>query len=305
MTDDRLAVLICTYYYADPEETMRKKLQLGDFEIFWLDGGVFELDGGCMFGVVPGALWKKKFPCSDDGHIQLANTPILVKTPDGNVIIDSGLGNKLTDKQKKIFRVIEEWDVEGSLAETGLTREDIDHVVLTHCDFDHSGGVVMYNRAGDPELTWPRARHYVQRAEWDEVLSPHRRATSTYWPLNLDLLKESDLLILVDGEAEPLPGVSLALTGGHTRGHQVVWLASQGEKAVHLGDLLPNHAHFHPLWITPYDNYPLDSIAQKEKLIARAVAEQQWFLFYHDPYMAACRVDKEGEIVDRFEVGAG
>ena len=80
---------------------MRKGLKLGSFEIFWLDGGIFELDGGCMFGVVPRALWKKKFPSSDDDHIKLVNSPILVKTPAGNVIIDSGLGNKLTDKQKK------------------------------------------------------------------------------------------------------------------------------------------------------------------------------------------------------------
>jgi glyoxylase-like metal-dependent hydrolase (beta-lactamase superfamily II) len=280
---------------------MRKSLKIGRFEIFWLDGGVFELDGGCMFGVVPRALWKKKFPCKDDDHVELVNSPILVRTPEANIVIDSGLGNKLSDKQKKIFRVTGEWDVEGSLAEIGLGREDIDHVILTHCDFDHSGGVVMHNRAGEAELTWPRARHHVQRAEWDDVLAPHRRATNTYWPVNLDLLKESDLLSLTDGDAEPIAGVKVSRTGGHTLGHQVVWLSSDGEKAVHLGDLLPNHGFFHPLWITPYDNFPLDSIDQKEKLISKAVDEGQWFLFYHDPYMAACKVDKKGEIVDTFE----
>ena len=186
------------------------------------------------------------------------------------------------------------------MAEVGLARADIGHVILTHCDFDHSGGVVMYNNVAEPELTWPNAVHHVQRAEWQDVLTPHRRAVSSYWPINLDLLRDSELLNLVDGGAEPVPGVKMTLTGGHTRGHQAICLSSDGEKAVHLGDLLPNHAHFHPLWITPYDNFPLDSIDQKVKLIGPAVDENQWFLFYHDPYMLACKFDRDGKVIEEF-----
>ncbi|MFN2367512.1 MAG: MBL fold metallo-hydrolase [Desulfurivibrionaceae bacterium] len=184
---------------------MSKGLKLGAFEIFWLDGGVFELDGGCMFGVVPRALWQKKFPCTADGYIKLTNSPILVRTPGADLIIDSGLGNKLTAKQKKIFRVSREWDVEGSLARLGLTRVDIDHVILTHCDFDHSGGIVMENRSGEAELTWPNAVHHLQREEWQDVVMPNRRAAGTYWPINLDLLGDHHLLNLLDGEVEPVP----------------------------------------------------------------------------------------------------
>ncbi len=279
---------------------MNKGLKLGSFEIFWLDGGVFELEGGCMFGVVPRVLWQKKFPCSADGYIKLTNSPILVRTPGADLIIDSGLGNKLTAKQKKIFRVTEEWDVEGSLARLGLTRIDIDHVILTHCDFDHSGGIVMENRSGEAELTWPNAVHHLQRAEWQDVVMPNRRAAGTYWPINLDLLGDHHLLNLLDGEAEPVPGVRLLPTGGHTRGHQAVRLSSEGDEALHLGDLLPNHAYFNPLWVTPYDNFPLDSIARKEELIAPAVEEGQWFLFYHDPYMLACKFDRDGNVVKSF-----
>jgi len=280
---------------------MRGPLRLGEFEIFWLEGGEFELDGGCMFGVVPRALWQKKFPATEDGYVKLVNTPILVRTPGANIIIDTGLGNKLTDKQREIFRVTAPWRAVASLAELGLGPEDIDHVILTHCDFDHSGGVVSRDAAGRLELTWPRALHHVQRLEWDDVLNPHRRAASTYWPVNLDLLKESDRLRLVEGDAEPVAGIRLQLTGGHTLGHQVVWLDSAGERAVHLGDLLPNQAYFHPQWITPYDNFPLDSISRKEELITLAVAENRWFLSYHDPYLAACRFAREGRIVERFE----
>ncbi|MBU0481679.1 MAG: MBL fold metallo-hydrolase [Proteobacteria bacterium] len=279
---------------------MPKSLKIGQFEIFWLRGGEFELDGGCMFGVVPRVLWQRKFPSGDDGHVRLANDPILVRTPEANIVIDSGLGNKLTGKQKAIFRVTREWQVEEGLAELGLNRNEISHVILTHCDFDHAGGVVMYGRSGAPELTFPEAVHHVQRAEWEDVLAPGRRAENSYWPVNLDLLKESPQLNLVGDRAEPVTGVEMVRTGGHTRGHQIIRLSSAGESAVHLGDLLPNQAHFHPLWVTPYDNFPLESIAQKEVLIAGEAEKNSWFLFYHDPYMAACRIDSGGEITERF-----
>jgi glyoxylase-like metal-dependent hydrolase (beta-lactamase superfamily II) len=279
---------------------MTGPLRVGEFEISWLDGGEFELDGGCMFGVVPRVLWEKRFSCSPDGFIRLVNTPILVRTPTANILIDTGLGNKLTAKQKQLFRVTADWRALEELAGLGLAREEISHVIFTHCDFDHAGGAVMFGGDGQPELTWPRARHYVQRTEWEDVLSPNRRSASSYWPVNFELLGKSGVLELVDGAAEVAVGVSLGLTGGHTRGHQAVWLESAGERAVHLGDLLPSQAYFNPLWITPYDNFPLDSVAAKEELIVRAVAENRWFLFYHDPYLAACRLDRAGNITDRF-----
>jgi glyoxylase-like metal-dependent hydrolase (beta-lactamase superfamily II) len=275
-------------------------LRVGEFLIYWLDGGEFELEGGCMFGVVPRVLWEKKFPCNHEAFIRLANTPILVRTPTANIIIDTGLGNKLTTKQKRIFRVTADWRADEDLARLGLTREEISHVILTHCDFDHAGGVVRFDATGKQELTWPQAYYYLQRTEWEDVLTPNHRSASSYWPVNLDLMGSSGRMELVEGLAEVVTGVRLELTGGHTRGHQCVWLESADERAVHLGDLLPSQAYFNPLWITPYDNYPLISVAAKEVLLARAVAENQWFLFYHDPSLAACRCDADGNITERF-----
>ncbi|MBU0674980.1 MAG: MBL fold metallo-hydrolase [Proteobacteria bacterium] len=275
------------------------RLKLGEFEINWLPGGVFDLDGGCMFGVVPRALWAKKFPADPEGFISLTNTPILVRTPDALLVIDTGLGNKLSEKQKKIFRVTQGWRVEEGLGMLGLSRHDIDHVILTHCDFDHAGGVVMYGEKGMPSLTFPNAVHHVQRTEWDDVLQPNRRSACSYWNENLDLLKSSDRLNLVDESLEPVAGIALQRTGGHTMGHQVVWLKSGEEIAVHPGDLLPNHAYFNPLWVTPYDNFPLESVAVKEKLIPEGIDQNAWFLMYHDPTMAACRFDREGNVVER------
>ena len=257
-------------------------MKLGDFEIHWLGGGVFDLDGGTMFGVVPKVLWQRKLVPVEDNYLRFRNSPMLVRTGQANIVIETGLGNKLTDKQKKVFRVSEDWDLPSGLASHGLGREDVDYVILTHCDFDHAGGVVMLGDTGAPELTFPRARHVVQRMEWEDAINPNIRSANTYLDENLALLRDSDLLETVDSPHELLEGVSLLHTGGHTRGHQVVRLHSAGQTAWHLGDLLPSHAHSNPLWVMAYDNYPMDVIERKREMFERAASEDAWLLLYHD-----------------------
>jgi glyoxylase-like metal-dependent hydrolase (beta-lactamase superfamily II) len=276
---------------------MKIGFRLGEFEMTWLNGGRFELDGGAMFGVVPKALWQKKYPATAENTISLSAWPILVKTPNALVLIESGLGNKLTDKQKKIFRIQEEWSILQELGQLGITRENIDFVILTHYDFDHAGGVVTQESSGRLGLTFPKAKHILQKKEWEDVLSPNKRSINTYWPVNIELMKGSDNLELVSGEAEVVPGISVAHTGGHNNGHQIVRMKSQGETALHLGDLLPTHAHANPLWVMAYDNYPLDSIAMKEKWLKIGEAADAWFTFYHDPYLLACKLDEKGSAV--------
>lgn len=275
---------------------MAENFTLGDFQVNWLEGGTFEIDGGSMFGVVPKVLWAQKWPCSADNYVRLANAAILVRTGHGNVLIETGLGNKLSEKQKKIFRLGRPWDIPAELGRLGLGREDIHHVILTHCDFDHAAGITMHNEAGEVELTFPAAIHHIQATEWWDVCHPHRRSLSTYWPVNFQGLVEGRNLNLIDGEAEILPGVRCRRSGGHTRGHQVVWLHSRGQDALHCGDLLPNTAYSNPLWVTAYDNFPLESVTAKEELLARAAALDAWFLFYHDTHTLACTFNERGEV---------
>ncbi len=279
---------------------MKKGFKMGDFELTWLNGGSFALDGGAMFGVVPKALWAKKYPSGEGNTIPMVAWPLLIRTPDALVVIETGLGNKLTDKQKQIFRVSEEWNIVADLHSLGITRDDIGHVILTHYDFDHAGGVVMREESGAYALTFPKAKHYVQAAEWEDVMHPSIRSINTYWPVNNELLKGSPNLELVHGEAEIVSGIRVMHTGGHTNGYQIATIESGGQSAVYLCDLLPTHAHFNPLWIMAYDNFPLTSIEQKEKLEKTYVANGSWFIFYHDPFVPACKFDEQGAIVEKW-----
>jgi glyoxylase-like metal-dependent hydrolase (beta-lactamase superfamily II) len=275
-------------------------LRIGEFELLWLHGGRFALDGGAIFGVVPKVLWQKRYPADKDNLVPLVACPVLVKTPDSLLIIETGIGNKLTEKQSKIFRVQEEWQVPRDLGNLGLQREDIRHVILTHYDFDHAGGVVMKQEDGGLDLTFPRAAHVIQADEWKDVLAPNRRSVNTYWPVNVETLAQSKNVETVRGEREIVKGVTVIRTGGHTSGHQVVRIESGGQIALHLGDLLPTHAHSNPLWVMAYDNFPLDAVRAKEDLMQKGVAEDAWFTFYHDPFMQACRFDAQGKIEERW-----
>ena len=108
-------------------------------------------------------------------------------------------------------------------------------------------------------------------------------------------------LDLINGEKEIAHGIRVIHAGGHTKGFQVIEMESGNETAIHLGDLLPTHLHFNPLWIMAYDNYPLESIKQKEDLEQDYLKRDAWFTFYHDPFLRACKFDEKGNVLEKVE----
>lgn len=283
-------------------------MKVGDISVSWLHDNDFHLDGGAMFGVVPKVLWTRRYPDAGGNYIPLTCRPLLIKTGDAAIVVDTGLGNKLTEKQHEIFKIAGPSKLDASLAAHGLTREDVTHVIFTHLDFDHASGAtwaapppgvggtsgVPGKGAGDRIIpTFPRAEYVVQSIELDDALAPNIRTRNTYFAENFAPLVEAGLIRRVEGEAEVVPGVTVTHTGGHTRGHQVVTISSRGETALHLADLMPTHAHMNPLWVMAYDNYPMDSIHQKVAWLEKARAGRWWLTFYHDPFMAAVRLTGE------------
>jgi methylmalonyl-CoA epimerase len=266
---------------------------LGDLELMSLHDGFFRLDGGSMFGVVPKPLWSAKAVADERNRIQLAMRPLVVRG-EQTMIIDAGLGDKEDAKFRDIYGVDRVPGLDASLAEAGLSPEDIDIVLATHLHFDHAGGFTTRDASGRVRPRFPRARYVVRRGEWEDATHPHERNRASYRPDNYVPLAEAGVLDLVDDDRAIMPGVRVRRTGGHNMHHQMVWIESAGRRAAFVGDLIPTTAHLPDAWIMGFDLYPMDTLAAKKAFVQEAVARRDLVYFEHDPAVAAGYITEEG-----------
>ncbi|MDR7077750.1 glyoxylase-like metal-dependent hydrolase (beta-lactamase superfamily II) [Neobacillus niacini] len=270
-------------------------LKIGNVQLTWLSGGVTNLDGGTMFGVVPKPLWSRRYPPNENNQIELPTDPILVQVDGKNILIEAGLGRgKLSEKQLRNFGVTAESNVDGSLHQLGLAPEDIDYVLMTHMHNDHAGGLTKLED-GVYKSTFPKAKIITSEIEWDEMRNPNIRSKSTYWKENWE---EIETQVFPFEEEWRLGPIRMFHTGGHSNGHSILIIEDEGEMAIHMADLMPTHAHKNPLWVMAFDDYPMDSIAAKEKWGAYALDKNVWFTFYHDAFYRAVKWGADGEIID-------
>ncbi|MBU5270662.1 YtnP family quorum-quenching lactonase [Staphylococcus caprae] len=270
-------------------------MKLGKFTIHYLRGGNTNIDGGAMFGVVPKPLWTRKYKVNDKNQIHTPTHPIFIQTEDKNILIDTGIGNgKLSEKQQRNSGVDYESLIQEDLAQLGLTTSDIDMVLMTHLHFDHATGLTDNHG----HAIFENATHFIQQDEWHEFLSPNIRSQATYWEENQGDYKQN--LILFENDIEPYPGIKMIHTGGHSYGHSIITIESEGEHAVHMADIFPTTAHLNPLWVTAYDDYPMQSIREKERLIPYFMYHNYWFLFYHDENYFAVKYKDDHKTIDTY-----
>ena len=280
-------------------------LTIGDARLTMLNGGNFRLDGGAMHGVVPKTLWSKLVSCDPLNRCEYATRCVLIEAAGKRVLVETGNGDKFSPKLKDIYGINHDRAIGDALREVGLSPDDIDFVVMTHMHFDHSGGTTRYSTTGSGLApVFPRARHVVQRREWEDATHPHERNQASYLQENIGPLAEAKLLQLVDGEAEIVPGVRVIPTPGHTAGHQSVLIGAWdpgAPKALFLGDVVPTAVHTKLPWVMGYDLDPARTVDTKRALFTRAVQEDWLLLWGHDKDNAGGRlgVDKDGNFVIR------
>jgi len=239
------------------------------------------MDGGAMFGVTPKTLWIKHKPADDRNRVPVAANCLLVQGPEGTSLVEGGIGDKYTEKEKDIFGLEDLGQLRRSMAAAGVEPEEVDHVFLTHLHFDHCGAVTTFDGSSF-RPTFPRARHFVQRREYEILLDPDPRSRASYLVDNLEAVRAAGLLELVDGEAEPVSGFHLRPAPGHTPGHQVVELESAGKGAVFMGDLVPFTTHLRTNWVAATDLEPLVTMSVKQKVLAEARERGYMVVLYHE-----------------------
>jgi len=260
---------------------------LGEVELISLSDGFISLDGGAMFGVVPRTLWERRLPPDDSNRIPLGMRPLIVRTGGKTVIIDAGCGDKMDAKSAQIYKLDRRYHLDHSLAEAGVSAEDIDIVIASHLHFDHVGGFTAVGKDGSLVPRFPKAKYFAHRAEWEDATHPHERNRASYLQENFVPLKDAGVLTLVDDAAEIVPGVRYRRSGGHTANHQVVTIESGGRTAVFTADMYPTAVHIPDPWVMGYDLYPMDTLAFKRAFAQEAVEREYLLFFEHDPSMAA------------------
>jgi glyoxylase-like metal-dependent hydrolase (beta-lactamase superfamily II) len=270
-------------------------MNLGDFEIHPLSDGSFALDGGQMFGVVPKVLWERRVPADSRNRIKLGLNSILVRTGRENIVIETGIGENFDRKFADIYAVDRSQTLLDHLERHGLRPADIDIVINSHLHFDHCGWNAR--RDGDGTVpTFPRARYYAQRGEWEHAIAPNERDRASY--IGEFFRAAEPQTVLLAGNKEIVPGIRVQVTPGHTRDLQVVWIESGGRSACFVSDLVPTTAHLAYPWIMSFDLYPLETLASKHALLPELVREQAIVIFGHEAATPWARLaERDGKLV--------
>jgi glyoxylase-like metal-dependent hydrolase (beta-lactamase superfamily II) len=269
----------------------------GGTTVALIQAGTFRTDAGAIFGPVPRLLWNRLVTdeLDNDHRLLQALNCLLIETPSGRVLVETGIGDRLDDKTRTMRGYDGPWIV-PALETAGFLPESINVVAMSHLHFDHAGGLLR----ADGERAFPHATIVAQKAEWEVALGDNPRLVASYVQPELQLVRDWGAEGWADGERELLPGVSVIPTGGHSTGHQAIVVRGTGDGArplVFLGDLFMRPWGANPRWVTAFDDFPLDSVERKAALFEQAVEEDWIVVLSHE------RIHPIGRLVrdrDRF-----
>jgi glyoxylase-like metal-dependent hydrolase (beta-lactamase superfamily II) len=271
---------------------------IGDIEVIPLSDGVTWWDGGGAFGLVPRVRWEQLLPPDAQNRIPMNLRCLLVRTPHATLVVETGMGDKITPEMADQQNFRFERPTGGlvsELAQNGVQPEDVDIVLLTHLHSDHCGG---NTRIVDGHLvpTFPRAQYWVQQREWDDAHHPNERTRATYFGVNFDPLQAAGQLCLMHGDATVTKGVRTVIAPGHTAAMQAVVIESGGGTLVFAGDMAFFRWQLERLpWVSAYDIDPMTTIETKRRWQRWLAERQAIVVLQHDPRVATgTLIEKDG-----------
>jgi glyoxylase-like metal-dependent hydrolase (beta-lactamase superfamily II) len=282
-----------------PEPLLQTR-KIGAWTVHAIQAGGQRLDGGAMFGVVPKPLWERRIPADARNRIPMGMRCLLIEHDAGLILVDTGAGNKETEKFYDIYGIEngggeDRTALEAGIRAAGHRPEDVSLVINSHLHFDHGGGNTYRDADGSMRLSLPNARYVVQRGEYEFATHTNERTAASYFPHNFVPVHEAGRFDLVEGEREIVRGITVVPTPGHVPFHQGILIESGGERAFYLADLVPTTAHLLLPWIMGYDLEPLVTLETKRRILERAMKEQWLVIFEHAATNAWGRVGHDGK----------
>lgn len=269
-------------------------MKIGKYEIFSIKSGMFKLDGGAMFGVVPKVLWNKTNPADDLNRINLATRSLLLVSEKRKILVDTGIGNKFDEKFKNIYAV-ENLTIDEVIKQKGINPDTITDVVITHLHFDHAGGSTKIS--GDEIIpTFRNAKYHIQKGHYEWALNPSEKDRASFLKDDFLPLQDFNQLVLTEGEFKLDDEIEIIVSNGHTPFQQHLKISDGKQTLFYCGDMIPTSSHIPYPYVMSYDLYPLTTIEEKKKILPQAY-EENWILFFeHDPDISAVtlRESKKG-----------
>jgi glyoxylase-like metal-dependent hydrolase (beta-lactamase superfamily II) len=256
-----------------------------------LNTGYFKLDGGAMFGVVPKGIWNKLNPADEKNLCTWAMRCMLIEDGDRLILIDTGIGNKQSEKFFGYYYLHDMLTLESALKLKGFGVDDVTDVFLTHLHFDHVGGAVQYNASKDRlEPVFKNAKYWSNKQHWDwATVDPNPREKASFLKENILPIQESGQLHFIEQNSSeiltqsPLPGIEVFFANGHTEAQMIPVIQNGNTKVVFGADLIPSAYHIPQAYVMGYDMRPLQTIADKNSLFP-LIHQNNWQIFLeHDP----------------------
>ena len=253
--------------------------------------GNFKLDGGAMFGVVPKLIWNKLVPANENNLCNWSMRCLLVEIKDRKILIDTGIGNKQSEKFYGHYDLNGEDSLMGSLASNGISADQITDVLLTHLHFDHCGGAII--KQDDALLPqFPNAIYHLTESHWNHANNPNDRERASFLPENFMLLKELGLLNFVNEGDMIADCIEIKVFNGHTFGMIAPIIHWGATKLMYMADLIPAAAHIPVNYVMGYDIQPLITMEEKKSLLPWLESEQIWLVFEHDASFCRAQVQQ-------------
>ena len=268
--------------------------RVGGTEITVLSDGVIWLDAGAVFGLVPKIMWSRVTgETNERNQIPLALNCLLLESDGKTVLIETGQGNKDFEQTRGRGWEPDHGALLDDLARNGVQPDDVDIVINTHLHNDHTGWNTVEDADGALRPTFPNARYWIQRGEWEEAMQPNERTRATYLPQNLLPVKEADQIEFIEGETRITSEITAIETPGHTANHASVAISSGGETAVYLGDVIQHEVQLERVaWLSAFDVLPLVNLETKKRLVAEAIEQRRLLIAVHNPFPGAGRLSR-------------
>ena len=257
-------------------------------KLYSIETGNFKLDGGAMFGVVPKTIWNKTNPADQNNLVQLAMRALLIEDGNRLILVDTGIGNKQSEKFFSYYYLNGDYSLQKSLSKHGFSKDDITDVILTHLHLDHAGGAV--SRIGEALVpTFKNATYWTNEQHWAWAMNPNDREKASFLSENLLPLQQAGQLNFIDPQSPNFPpDCTFKVSYGHTEAMMLPQLQYKVNTILFAADLVPTLGHLPIPYVAGYDVFPLKSMEEKKAILQEACDDKYILFFEHDAVNECC-----------------